>query len=237
VGAYRNDEGKPMVLPSVRMAEERIVARKLDKEYAPIEGFAPFIQKSLEFVYGKDCEPLKTNRIAAVQSISGTGGLRVATDFLARFGPLPNKKQKTVYLPNPTWGNHLAILRSAGLTPAYYPYYRESTKKVDFPSLLKFIKEETEEESVFLFHACAHNPTGCDLSEDQWSSLSQVLKERNHLILLDIAYQGFASGDPEKDAFAVRKLVNDGHQILLTQSFAKVSLVHLPFTLLPFLYE
>lgn len=126
---------------------------------------------------------------------------------------------RNLYVPNPTWGNHLAIFENSGLKPTYYPYYDSKNNNVDFANLLDFANKLEKE--VFLLHACAHNPTGSDPSREQWQELSYVFKKRGHTALFDSAYQGFASGDPEADAFSLRQFVADGHQILLCQSFAK----------------
>jgi aspartate aminotransferase len=218
VGAYRDDKGQSWVLPSIKTAENRIFEKGLDKEYAPIAGFAPFIKHALGFAYGTNSEALKGGRIAAVQSISGTGGCRLAGEFVHKFFP-----GKTMYLPNPTWGNHLAIFKDAGLKTAYYPYFDQKNNRVDFPALMKFFQETAEKNSVFLLHACAQNPTGCDLSKEQWNELSQVVKDRQHIVFMDLAYQGFASGDAERDAYAVRRFVEDGNLFMTSQSFAKVN--------------
>lgn len=176
---------------------------------------ASFIKHSLDFGYGANSSVLKSGTVAAVQTISGTGGCRLAGEFIKKFfGP------RKIFLPDPTWGNHLSIFRDAGLTPEYYPYYDLKNNSVDFNALLSFVNT-TEDGGVFLLHACAHNPTGCDLSTSQWSDLSKAMKKKNHIVFFDSAYQGFASGDPEKDAFSIRKFVEDGHQIMLCQSYAK----------------
>lgn len=155
----------------------------IELRYAPIAGFAPFISKSLEFAYGEKSEAIKSQRIAAVQSISGTGGCRLAGEFIRKFfGP------RKIFMPNPTWGNHLAIYSASGLNPAYYPYYDHKQNKVDFDAVLKFV-HESDKQSVFLLHACAHNPTGLDFSEDQWDILSKAMKEKQHMAFLDSAYQ------------------------------------------------
>ena len=127
VGAYRTDEGKPFVLRSVAEAEARIVGRKMDKEYAPIAGVGSFIERSLEFAYGAKSEALASKRIAAVQSISGTGGCRLAGEFIARFFTAQSKK---ILMPNPTWGNHVAIFKNSGLDPTYYRYFDAKNNKV-----------------------------------------------------------------------------------------------------------
>eukprot|EP01039_Chlorochromonas_danica_P004361 gene4360-4782_t len=215
VGAYRTDEGKPWVLPSVEEAERRIFAKKLDKEYAPIEGVASFLQRSLEFAYGSSSEAVTSKRIAAVQSISGTGGCRLAGEFIQKYF-----NGKKVYIPDPTWGNHPAIFRHSGLQPATYRYYDATHNAVNFSGMKEDLLK-AEEGSIIMFHACAHNPTGCDPTQEQWNELSQLLKSKKLYLFFDSAYQGFASGDPEADAYSIRKFVADGHQIMLSQSFAK----------------
>lgn len=183
VGAYRDDNGKPVVLNSVKKAEQRIMEKGLDHEYASIGGVKSFIDQSLVFAYGANSKPLLENRIAAVQSLSGTGGCRLATEFLSRF-----LKGKKIYISNPTWGNHLNIARDSGLSFNRYRYFDPSTCGIDFNGLLDDI-HAADDESIFLFHACAHNPTGTDPSPVQWMSISDALKAKNHVVLMDCAYQ------------------------------------------------
>ena len=216
VGAYRTDDGKPFVLESVREAERRILSRHLDHEYAGIAGVQSFLNLSIEFVYGHNSTAIKDSRIAAIQSISGTGGCRVAAEFFSQnFG-----RGTKIYIPSPTWPNHINILKQAGLTHEYYPYYDAVNKSLNFNALMDFL-HTVPENSVILLHVCAHNPTGCDPSKSQWDAISSIMKQRYLIPFLDCAYQGFASGDPETDAYAVRKFVSDGHQFVLSQSFAK----------------
>lgn len=186
-----------------------------DDRYAPIAGVGSYLNLSLEFAYGADSVPLKEKRIAAVQAISGTGACRLAGEFIRKFVG----QGRAIHVPNPTWGNHIAIFENAGLKPTYYPYYDSQHNSVDFKNLLDYVNKLEKE--VFLLHACAHNPTGADPTKEQWQELSHLFKKKQHIALFDSAYQGFASGDPEKDAFALREFVRDGHQILLCQSFAK----------------
>ncbi|WFD33587.1 aspartate transaminase [Malassezia cuniculi] len=216
VGAYRDGDGRPYVLPSVRAAEERIVGEKLDKEYLPITGLPSFVKNAARLAYGADSKPLVEGRIAAAQSISGTGALRVAGEFIARLYP----HNKTIYLPTPSWGNHTPIFRNAGLEVKQYSYYDKNTVGLDFEGMVRDI-QAAPEKSIILFHACAHNPTGVDPTQEQWRKLSEVVKEKEHQVLFDMAYQGFASGDTDRDAFAVRHFVAEGHGIVLCQSFAK----------------
>jgi aspartate aminotransferase, mitochondrial len=214
VGAYRGDDGKPLVLDVVREAERRIVSGNMDHEYAGIAGVDGYVKLSLKFAYGDNQNVL--DRIAAVQSLSGTGACRIAGEFFARFIGQGTK----IYMPNPTWPNHIPIMKNAGLEPAQYTYYDADGCKYNHKGCVNDITNAPNG-SVFLMHACAHNPTGCDPSKEQWNELSKLMKEKGHIVFFDSAYQGFASGNAEVDAYAVRKFVEDGHDILLAQSFAK----------------
>ncbi|KAI1112964.1 aminotransferase [Nemania sp. NC0429] len=214
VGAYRDDQGKPYVLPSVRTAEQKLVADKLNKEYAGITGIPTFTKAAALLAYGKDSSAL--DRLAITQSISGTGALRIGAAFLERFYP----GDKTIYIPNPSWANHKAVFNDAGLKVQQYRYYDKNTIGLDFAGMLADIKAAPEG-SIFLFHACAHNPTGVDPTQEQWREISQAAKDRGHFAFFDMAYQGFASGDTDKDAFALRHFIEQGHNVILAQSFAK----------------
>jgi len=216
VGAYRGDDGKPYVLPSVRAAEEKLVAAGMQHEYAGIAGIPSFVEKSLKFAYGKDAQVLADKRVAAVQSLSGTGACRVIGEFYATFMGRGSK----IFMPNPTWGNHIPIMKNAGLEPAQYTYYDPATCGLDFAGMMRDVAAAPDK-SIFLLHACAHNPTGVDPSREQWAELSQLMLEKQHNVFFDCAYQGFASGDAEADAWALRKFVDDGHCIALGQSYAK----------------
>jgi aspartate aminotransferase len=185
--------------------------------YTAITGVPAFVKAALEFAYGPDSEAIKSGRIAASQSISGTGGCRLAAEMVKTFFG-----KVKVYIPDPTWANHVALFRTAGLEPVYYKYYDPATKGVDFDGLVSDIRN-AEDGSMFMLHACAHNPTGCDPTTAQWDQLSQLMLEKQHVVFFDCAYQGFASGDAEADAYAIRKFVADGHAVMLSQSFAKVS--------------
>jgi len=215
VGAYRDDNGKPFVLASVRAAEKKIFESQLDMEYLPITGLAPFNKESAKLALGEDCIPLKEGRVVTSQTLSGTGSLRIVANFLARFYPT-----KEIYTPTPTWGNHINVFRDAGLTNKSYRYFDKNTNWLDFDGMLEDI-DKAPPRSIIVFHACAHNPTGVDPSFAQWGMLSHICKNRNHLVFFDLAYQGFASGDPERDASPIRLFVKEGHDIIISQSYAK----------------
>lgn len=216
VGAYRDDKGQPFVLPSIHKAEVKIMAKNLNKEYAPIGGEAEFCQESAKLAFG-DSSPVITNGLnVTIQGISGTGALRVGAAFLQKWFP----GNKVVYLPKPSWGNHTPIMKHSGLDVGGYRYYDAATCGLDFAGCIEDIRK-IPEGSIILLHACAHNPTGVDPLPEQWKELSAVVKSRNLLPFFDMAYQGFASGDVNKDAFGLRQFIADGHLVLLTQSYSK----------------
>lgn len=223
-----DDHGKPFVLPSVRTAEQKVVQAKLDKEYAGITGVPAFTKAAALLAYGADSAPIKEDRVAITQSISGTGALRIGGAFLERF----YQGNKTIYIPNPSWANHNAVFKDAGLKVEKYRYYDQKTIGLDFDGMVQDLKAAPGG-SIVLLHACAHNPTGIDPTEEQWKKLSDVVKEKEHYPFFDMAYQGFASGDTNKDAFAIRHFVKEGHGLVLCQSFAKnmVSSFFLSFSL------
>lgn len=217
VGAYRDDNNKPYVLGCVKKAEQALLAA--DKEYLPISGDAAFTKLSAELAFGEQSPALKNGQVTTVQTISGTGALRVATAFLSRFFTFPTPS-KDIYFPNPTWGNHLPISKDSGLTPLKYRYFDAATCGLDFAGAKTDIAA-LPKGSVVVFHACAHNPTGVDPSASQWAELSALVKDRQLFPFFDMAYQGFASGDINADAVGLRKFVADGHKLLVTQSYAK----------------
>jgi aspartate aminotransferase len=217
VGAYRDEQGQPWVLPSVRAAERLLLEQNANKEYLPIDGDKDFVQKALQFAYGPNPDLLQ--RLAGVQSLSGMGACRIGAAFLAKYAP-PGTK---VYIPNPTWGNHMAIFRAAGMEHERYRYYSRKTNGLDLEGMLEDIRNAPDG-SVILLHACAHNPTGCDPTHDEWKQIAHVMEEKRHVCFFDSAYQGFASGDAEQDAFALRHFCSSTTQlpaIMLAQSFAK----------------
>ncbi|KAJ1678245.1 aspartate transaminase aat1, partial [Spiromyces aspiralis] len=216
VGAYRDDSGKPYVLPSVREAERRIAARNFDKEYLPITGLASFTSAAIDLAYGSASKPIADKRVAVTQSISGTGALRIGGAFFQRFFP----GAKKIYLPTPSWGNHGAVFRDSGLEVGSYRYFDRRTNGLDLAGMLEDIRA-LPKGSVVLLHACAHNPTGVDPTPEQWDQILAVFRERDHFAFFDMAYQGFASGDADRDAHSLRSFVAAGHPLVLAQSFAK----------------
>jgi len=215
VGAYRDEKGKPYVLESVQKAEKLLLSKNLDHEYLPIGGLAQFNELAIRLALGDNSKIIAEKRYVTMQAISGTGAVRIAAEFLGRFS-----ENKTVYLPKPTWPNHIPLMKDSGLEVAEYRYYDAKTVGLDFEGMVKDISEAPKG-SIILLHACAHNPTGVDPSVEQWKKLSQVLKSRGQFPLIDMAYQGFASGDFDRDAAALRIFAEDGHSLAVCQSFAK----------------
>lgn len=216
VGAYRDDAGKPFVLPSVKQAEKLMEEAKYDKEYAPISGFADYCSLVAQLAFGDSSNIVKDKLNATIQGISGTGSLRVGAAFFSKW----YEKSKVVYLPTPTWGNHIPIFKHSGLETKQYRYYDPKTCGLDFNGAKEDISK-LPEGSIVLLHACAHNPTGVDPRPEQWKELCTIFKQRKLFPYFDMAYQGFASGDVDKDALALRTFAESGVNVAVSQSFAK----------------
>ncbi|EEQ36299.1 putative aspartate aminotransferase [Clavispora lusitaniae] len=226
VGAYRDNSGKPIVFPSVKKAEKILLEKETDKEYTGIIGSKAYQTAVRNFIFnnsGKDvsgAKLIKDNRIVTAQTISGTGSLRVIADFLVRF-----YSSKHILVPKPSWANHVAVFSDAGMSTEFYTYYDVKANGLDFESLKSSLSAAADE-SVVLLHACCHNPTGMDLTPEQWDEVLAIVQEKKLFPLVDMAYQGFASGSPYKDIGLVRKmnkLVAEGkiNSYALCQSFAK----------------
>jgi aspartate aminotransferase, mitochondrial len=239
VGAYRDSFGNPWILPTVQTAEELLLRLQkeqatgaggttVNKEYLPIEGDQDFIAAAVKFAYGATVD---LDTIAAVQTLSGTGACRIGAHFLERFAPQQQQNLEPtstrqplppqILIPVPTWGNHWKIFEEAGLHTTPYRYYDSSTNSLDWTGLVEDL-QSAPDRSIVLLHACAHNPTGCDPDRTQWMEIARILRQKRHICFFDSAYQGFASGDAESDAWALRYVVAQGDiPVLLAQSFAK----------------
>ncbi|GBG86913.1 hypothetical protein CBR_g44369 [Chara braunii] len=216
VGAYRTDEGKPLVLEVVRQAEARLVAdRSRYKEYLPIVGLAAFNKLSKELAFGADHPAVVANRITTVQGLSGTGSLRVGAEFMGQHYHTP-----IIYVPVPTWGNHNKIFPKAGLKVQSYRYYDPATRGLNFTGMMEDLKAAPDG-AIILLHVCAHNPTGVDPLPEQWDAIRQLIRAKGQFPFFDSAYQGFASGDLDADAYALRSFAADGGELALAQSYAK----------------
>lgn len=214
VGAYRDDNGNPYILKSVNKSIEKYIKDKVNHEYLPIGGDPEFCQLAIRLAYKDDFKYL--NRIASIQTISGSGALRIGQKFLYEFYPY----KKKIFFSGPTWGNHLAIAGGTGLELGEYRYYDYKNKCIDFEGMCEDL-EKMEDQPIVLFHACAHNPTGSDLTHEQWEKVLKIVIKKGILPFFDLAYQGFASGDLDEDAFSVRLFANAGINMILAHSFAK----------------
>lgn len=217
VGAYRTEESKPWVLPVVRKVEEMLAKdMSLNKEYLPVLGLPAFSTAATSMLLGPESKLLAEGKAVGIQTLSGTGALRVAAEFLAR-----TLNYSVVYSSDPTWENHKLVFINAGFKEyRSYRYWDAKTKSLDLQGMLADLNAAPEN-AVVILHACAHNPTGLDPTEDQWKEIAKVVKAKKLYPLFDSAYQGFASGDLDKDAWAVRYFVEQNFELLCCQSFAK----------------
>lgn len=217
IGAYRTNEGKPWVLPVVSSTEVALAADKtLNHEYLNIDGMSEFSNVAAKLALGADSPAIVENRVCAVQGLSGTGSLRIVLEFTRRFFPT-----KVVYTSSPTWGNHIKVARDAGYTDRrQYRYFDKQTMGLDMNGMIDDL-QNAPEGSIIIIHGCAHNPTGVDPSREQWEKIANVIKEKRLFPLMDYAYLGLVSGDPDVDAWGVRYFVQQGIEVAVAQSFAK----------------
>ncbi|MDC8772255.1 amino acid aminotransferase [Roseateles albus] len=212
IGIYFDDNGKIPMLDSVRKAELQVVAEAGARPYLPMEGAANFRSAVQKLLFGEGNPVLE--RTVTIQSVGSSGGLKVGADFIKRYFP-----DSAIYVSDPTWDNHRAVFEGSGIEVKTYPYYDAATGGVRFADMLAAIKA-LPAKSVVLMHACCHNPTGVDLSPLQWDELIPVLKERDLLPFLDLAYQGYGDGIDE-DAFAIRAMADAGLSFFVANSFSK----------------
>ena len=214
IGIYFDEQGRIPVLRSVQLAEARVVAAGGPKPYLPIEGAANYRAAVQRLLFGADHEVLRSQRVATIQSVGSSGGLKVGADFIKRWFP-----HSEVWVSDPTWDNHRSMFEGAGIKVHSYPYYDAQGGGVRFAAMLDAL-ERAPERSIVLLHACCHNPTGVDLSRAQWDELIPLLQQRGLIAYLDLAYQGFGDGI-EQDAYAVRALAAAGASFFIANSFSK----------------
>jgi aromatic-amino-acid transaminase len=214
VGVYFDDNGKLPLLQCVQAAEKQIFASAKARGYLPIDGIAAYDSAVKSLVFGADSDVVKGGRVATIQAIGGTGGLKVGADFLKRVNP--NAK---VMISDPSWENHRALFTNAGFTVEAYPYYDAAKRGVNFEGMLAALNA-AEAGTVFVLHACCHNPTGYDLTAAQWEQVIAAVKARNLVAFLDMAYQGFAEGLAQ-DGAVINKFVAAGLSIFVSTSFSK----------------
>jgi aromatic-amino-acid transaminase len=214
IGIYFDDAGRIPVLESVRQAEAQLLAGAAPKSYLPIEGGADCRSAVQRLLFGADHEVLRSGRVATLQTIGSSGGLRVGADFLRRWFPASD-----VWLSDPSWDNHRAIFEGAGVAVHTYPYYDPATGGLRFEAMLDVLRG-LPPRSVVLLHACCHNPTGVDPTPEQWDEILAVVRGRGLIPFLDLAYQGFGDGI-DADAAVVRKFAATPGPLFISSSFSK----------------
>ena len=214
IGIYFDDEGRIPVLGCVHEAEARMLAAAGPKPYLPIEGAASMRSAVQALLFGAGHEAVTSGRVATLQTVGSSGGLRVGADFIKRWLP-----GSGVWVSDPSWDNHRAMFEGAGLAVHPYPYYDAGSGGLKFEAMQATLGA-LPARSVVLLHACCHNPTGVDLTDAQWQQLLPLLRERELLPYLDIAYQGYGQGI-EEDAFAIRLLASAGVRFFVANSFSK----------------
>ena len=213
-GVYQDGEGRVPILQVVREAQERLLEKEETKNYMPIDGIPAFNQQVQALLFGADSGVLASARAVTVQTLGGTGALKVGADFLKRFF-----SASEVWISDPSWENHRQLFEAAGFSVNNYPYYDSETRGLDFASMLDTLKG-LPARSVVVLHACCHNPTGVDPSREEWTRLVDLFQTAGLIPFFDLAYQGFSEGI-DADAFAVRAFVEAGVPCLVAQSFSK----------------
>ena len=214
IGLYYDEKGLIPVLPSVIEAKKRILPKNDPLLYLPMEGLAGYCKVTQHLLFGENHTALAENRIATIQTLGGSGALKVGADFLHQYFPTSQ-----VWVSNPTWDNHIAIFEGAGFKVNRYPYFDAETCGIDFASMLETLKT-LPAQSIVLLHPCCHNPTGADLTHDQWDKVVELLAERELIAFLDIAYQGFGQ-DLDDDAYVIRLIAEKRLPCLLSNSYSK----------------
>jgi aromatic-amino-acid transaminase len=214
VGVYYDDNGKVPLLECVQKAEAKLMEQQAPRTYLPIEGLAQYDKAVQELVFGADSPVIQEKRAITVQALGGTGALKIGADFLKRFSP-----NSEVFISDPSWENHRALFESAGFVVNNYSYYDPATHGVNFDGMIASLKSMPSG-SIVVLHACCHNPTGADLTQEQWGAVIDAVRSNGLIPFLDMAYQGFGSGLAE-DGAVVKRFVEAGGPLLVSNSFSK----------------
>ncbi|KAI6764965.1 hypothetical protein HG531_012064 [Fusarium graminearum] len=215
VGIYRNESGHYSELQAVAQAKLLLAENDPGHDYELTTGNEQFLNHAAHLMFGKECQRLKSGHVASVQTISGTGANHIAALALSQsISPRPQ-----VYLGTPTWGNYKPIFELVGMEVIEYAYLDSKTRRIDFASILS-AANSAPSRSVFILQACCHNPTGADLTKEQWQKLALVMKQHDHFAFFDIAYQGLGNGIVE-DVYAIRLFADLGFEMFVCQSFSK----------------
>ena len=211
VGVYYNDEGKIPILNSVSESLKLIYEKTQEKNYLPIDGLPEFKKNIANLIFGENFNSLN---IATFQSLGGTGALKIGADFLKSIFP-----ENEVYISDPSWANHNGIFSGSGFKVNKYPYYSASTNNLDFENMCNYFNN-LRDNSIIVLHACCHNPTGIDISLNQWEKLADIFENRRLIPFFDMAYQGFGT-NIENDAFPIRLFSKRELSLLVANSFSK----------------
>ncbi|WJM85788.1 amino acid aminotransferase [Dickeya chrysanthemi] len=214
IGVYKDETGKTPVLTSVKKAEQLLLETETTKNYLSIDGIPEFARCTQELLFGKQSEIIANKRARTAQTPGGTGGLRVAADFIAS-----QTSAKRIWVSNPSWPNHKNVFSAVGLEVCDYTYYDAANHKLDFDGLLSSLNE-AQAGDVVLFHGCCHNPTGIDPTKEQWEQLAALALDKGWLPLFDFAYQGFARGLDE-DAEGLRIFAAKHQELIVASSYSK----------------
>jgi aromatic-amino-acid transaminase len=214
VGVYYDDNGKVPLLECVWRAEQQLVEKAAPRSYLPIDGLPAYDRSVQVLVFGAESPAITGKRTVTVQALGGTGGLKIGADFLRRLLP-----EAQVWISDPSWENHRALFENAGFRVNAYPYYDAASHGVNFAGMAEAL-EKMPAGSIVVLHACCHNPTGVDLTQEQWTEVMRIVTVRSLVPFLDIAYQGFGAG-LDADAEAVRRFVLAGGPLFVSNSFSK----------------
>ncbi|MBN5214198.1 amino acid aminotransferase [Serratia ureilytica] len=214
IGVYKDETGKTPVLTSVKKAEQYLLENETTKNYLGIEGIPAFASCTQELLFGKESPIVADRRARTAQTPGGTGGLRVAADFIAN-----QTSAKRIWISNPSWPNHKNVFSAVGLEVLEYAYYDAANHALDFDGLLNSLKQ-AQAGDVVLFHGCCHNPTGIDPTPEQWAQLAELSVANGWLPLFDFAYQGFANG-LEEDAQGLRIFADKHKELIVASSYSK----------------
>ncbi|MCJ8146234.1 aspartate/tyrosine/aromatic aminotransferase [Acinetobacter sp. A3.8] len=216
IGLYYDEQSVVPQLQAVREAQKQYATHNDEaKLYLPMEGMSGYRQAIQALLFGADSQVIQAKRIATIQTLGGSGALKVGADFLKNYFP-----QSEVWVSNPTWDNHVAIFSGAGFKTNTYRYFDNDTRQVNFDAMCEDLNTLSPQ-SIVLLHPCCHNPTGADLSAEQWDQVIEILKAKQLIPFLDIAYQGFGQG-VEQDAYLIRALANTDVKYVVSNSFSKI---------------
>ncbi|WP_339615901.1 amino acid aminotransferase [uncultured Gilvimarinus sp.] len=214
VGVYKTEQGNTPILACVKQAEAELYQNESSKVYTPPAGVPGANRAAAALAFGEQHAVVRDQRVATIQTPGGCGALRAAAELIAKAKP-----NATIWVSNPTWGNHVPLLSSAGITLKEYPYYDFNRQAIDFDAMLEALQQAGKDDLVLL-HACCHNPSGADLTPNQWQQITELAAERGFTPFIDMAYQGFGDGIVE-DAYGVRLMADQLPELILATSFSK----------------